>query len=163
MPLLLSSRTSARGQSPDTHGMAAASQVTWALFAPSGVLCTGKGQGDSWVSPKLHLLSCQAALPESCPQLREHLYPAGEPYSPVQLYLQASPRFTPAMCPLTAPSAPRNCRKRRNSIRPHCPAAHGQRQAPAQPCPVRKDTGARRNPMEQYRGTAQALAPSVLL
>ena len=47
--------------------------VTRAALRPSGVLCTGKGEGESWVSPKPSLVSCQAAVPESCSQPRGHL------------------------------------------------------------------------------------------
>ena len=66
-------------------------RVTRALLAPSGGLCSGKGQGESWGSPKAPLLSCQAALPESCPQPRGPLSPGGELRSPGRLRPQHPP------------------------------------------------------------------------
>ena len=72
-------------------------RVTRALLAPSGVLCSGKGQGGSRLSPKLPLLSCRAALPDSCPQLRGHLSPAGELCSPIWLRLEHPPGL-PQQC-----------------------------------------------------------------
>lgn len=128
-------------------------RVTRALFAASGVLCPGKGQGESWVSPKLPLLSCQAALPESCPQPQGHLSPRWGAVFPRTAAPGASPRLTPAVCPPTAPSAPGSCRKR--GERASGPAA-------PQPCPAGKDTGAGQSAVGQDRGAAQALAPSVL-
>ena len=47
-------------------------------------------------------------------------------------------------------------------MRPRCPAARGQRRAPAEPCRVGKGTGAGGSPGGQDRGAAQALAPAVL-
>ena len=82
-------------------------------MAPSGVLCAGKAQGESWLSPKPPLLPCAAALPE-----RELPAAAGAPLPswgavfPHPAAPAASPRLTPAACPPTAPSAPGSCRKR---------------------------------------------------
>jgi len=77
-------------------------RVTRALDAPSGILGIGKGQGESWVSPKLPLLSCQP---------RGHLPSRGAVF-PCPAAPAASPRLTPAACPATAPSARGSCRKR---------------------------------------------------
>jgi len=82
--------------------------VTWALFCPSGVLCPGQGRGESWVSPKPPLPSCQAAVPAGVgAPLPSWGAPCPRPAVPA-----ASPRLTPAACPATAPSAPGSCRQR---------------------------------------------------
>ena len=65
--------------------------VTRALLAPSGVLCIRKGKIKSWVSPKPLILSCQAALPQSCRQLWVSFSPAGELCSPIRLRLEHPP------------------------------------------------------------------------
>ena len=125
MPLLLGWRSCARGQSPrqrDTHGLAAA-QLLLEEFerrqtGHSGSLGSfwwavqREGTGREVGEPKLPLLSCPAAVPESCPQARGHVSPAGELCCPVRLRLEHPPRLTPAVCPATAPSAPGSCRKR---------------------------------------------------
>ena len=136
-----------------SSGLIDGRRVTRAVFAPSGVLYSGKGQGESWVSPRLPLRSSQAALPESCPQAQGHLSPHWGAVIPHPAVPGASPRLTPAVCPPTAPSAPGSCRKR--GERASGPAA-------PQPCPAGKDTGAGQSAVGQDRGAAQALAPSVL-
>ena len=125
MPLLLGCRSSARAESPDqrdTHGMAAAHLLleeferreTGDPGSPGSFWCPGQreGTGREVGEPKLPLLSCPAALPESCPQARGPVSPAGELGCPVRLRLEHPPRLTPAVCPATAPSAPGSCRKR---------------------------------------------------
>ena len=168
MPVLLGWRSSAgdgaqaretltawRRLSSFSRSLSDGTRFTRGFLAPSGVLCTRKGQGESWVSPKPPLLSHQAALRGgTSPQLGSCVPPSGCACS--------TPQLTPATCTPTAPSAPGSCSKRRNSVRPRCPPAHGQRQTPAQPCSVGKDTGAGQSPVGRDRAAAQALAPSVL-
>ena len=136
--------------------------LTQALLAPSGVLCTGKGQGESWVSPKLPLLSCQAALGKSCPQLRRHLSPAGELCSPIWLCL-GRPPVLPQQCAhpqllQCLGAAEREENRRQAPLPPRLWAGAGACTA----LPRGRDTGARRSPMGQDRSAPQALAPSVL-
>ena len=124
MPLLLGCRSSARAERPeqrDTHGMAAAHLLLeeldgWEAGDPGSLgsfWCPveREGRGREVGEPKVPLLSCAAALPESCPQARGHVSPAGELCCPVRLRLEHPPRLTPAVCPATAPSAPASCRK----------------------------------------------------
>ena len=106
-------------------------RVTRAVFAPSGVLCSGKGQGESWVSPRLPPCSCQAALPESCPLAQGHLSPAGELCSPVRLRLEHPPglpqqRAHPQL--LQRPGAAEREEKERQAPLPRSPAPRGRTQ-----------------------------------
>lgn len=157
------SRLSCSGQSPaqrDAHGMAVTQLLLqelerWPmchLGSPGSSRCLVQWEGpgaESWVSPKLPLLSRQAALPARCPQPQgtSPQLGAGSPRSSV---LAVSPRLTPAACPATAPSAARSCGKRRTSHRSRCPwPGHRHRWAPAPRSPAVKHTMAGRGPVGQ--------------
>ena len=109
-------------------------------------------EGESWVTAKLPLLSCQAALPESCPQLQGRLSPAGELCSPVRLLLKHSPAY-PCGVPTHSSFSTWEPQKEA-STGPAAPQPEGRR-APARSCG--KDTGAGRCPMV---GVGQSCCPS---
>lgn len=84
------------------------SRVTRALLAPSGVLCTGKGEGESQAASSLSSGSSARDLPSATGAP----LPSHRAVFPHLAAPAASPRLTPAVCPATAPSAPGSCSKR---------------------------------------------------
>lgn len=96
--------------------------VTRAPLRPSGVLCTGKGEAESWVSPKPSLVSCQAAVPESCSQPRGHLPQLGAVFPrPSSFSWSIPPAYPSSVATHSSFSAWDLQIERRESVRPCCP------------------------------------------
>ena len=169
MPLLLGCRSSARAESPDqrdTHGLAAAQLLLEELerretgdpgslgsfWCPVQREGTGREVGE----PKLPLLSCPAAVPESCPQARGHVSPAGELCSPVRLRLEHPPAL-PQQCAqpqlLQRPGAAEREEKQREAPLPRSPWAEA---GACRALPRGEGHGGRRKP----RGAGQRRCPS---
>ena len=176
MPLLLAWKSRVRGLSPDqrdTHGMAAA-QLPLKEF-DGGHSGHSDSLGSFWcpvprggTGRELRELQAASSL-LSGSSARELPTAAGAPLPswgavfPHPAVPGASPLAYPSSVPSHSSFSSWELQKeRRKSVRPCCLPAPGQRRAPAQPCPVGKDTGAGGSPVGQDRGTAQALAPSVL-